>query len=271
MHSKLLAGLIGLVSAVIVAAGVAGTAGAATHPNASVGVTTSDHLAGYQLNGNSGTRYRDIRYSVSVPDENPAVPADAVAVGVALQHEVSDGGFTAALALVWDDPASSCGSDSWVLEAGTGTVGPSPEPLPVSSLHPLTFLGHDVCVWGGTSQYLEIFYRPSSRVVHFISGPSVSNSNVLEEDHIGYHNFYSGGTGVTTTNGFGAASLTSGSLAAFSSGRVTQYNGHKRGFRYPNLLTYVGTETGGAPSVLNPVTLQPSAFSTGSAFAITAS
>lgn len=250
---------------------LAAPAQAAGHPHASVGTVTSDHLAGYQVNGNGGSRYRDLRYTVTVPAENPAVPADTVAVGIALQHSVADGGYTAALALVWDDPASTCGPSSWALEAGTGTVGPAPAPLPVSSLTPLNFLGSNVCVAGGGSEYLEIFYRVPSRFVHFIAGPSASNSNVLRETFAGYHNFYSAGAGVNTTSGADAATLTSGSLAAFANGRVTQFNGHHRGFRYPNLLTYIGTVSGGAPSVANPVTLQPSGFSAGSAFRVTAS
>ena len=242
-----------------------------------IGDPTSDHLAGYQLVGNHGDRFRDARAQVHVPTETSAVTADSLVAGFTSADSIN-GGFETGIGLVYDDPAAApdCTATQWVVEAGTGNVGATPMPLPTSDLAPLLRFGHDICVNGGGSRYLETFYNKDSRYVHFREGPSVSNNDQVgtaafpNGQYIGYHNFLTVGFGVDTTNGTVAGNVTSGTVTRQTGVKVTQYNGRSRQISTLNVEQWLGTVTGGAPSVLNPRTLIPGPLTAGSAFTVSA-
>jgi hypothetical protein len=234
-----------------------------------------DHLAGYAIQGNGSEAFNDVRGTITVPSENSSVPADSIAVGVAMGQNVSTGGRTYGLGLVWDDPASTCGATSWTLESGDTTNTTGPAPVPTSDLKPLLDFGSDFCVAGGGSAYVEIYQSTGHAQLSYIAGPSESDNDVLATTHGVHGGFLDPGVGVTTTNGVDAADLTSGSLASFTRvGLDELLNGGSHSptqritFDAPNYGEYVGTETGGAPTTSDLVTLQPSSFAIGSAFSV---
>jgi hypothetical protein len=245
--------------------GLAAPAGASN-----IGTAYSTHLSGYQLVGNGGDRFRDAHAQVTAPAETPAVAADSLVDGFTSGDDIN-GGFETGIGLVFNDTAHapSCHTDQWVVEAGSGNVGVNPMPLPTSDLSPLLRFGMPVCVNGGSSRYLETYYNASSHFIHFLEGPSAANNDEVLRYNVGYHNFYTVGFGVDTTNGTVASNLTSGSVAGLGTAHVTQYNGHKRLIDTLNVEEWVGTLTGGAPSVANPVTLQPTGL--GAGFSVIAS
>jgi hypothetical protein len=251
---------------------MAAPAGASTlHPTAVVGASTSQFLAGYSLRGNGGDRFRDLRATITVPAETPS-SALAGTVGDGIVQATSvNGGIGNGIAPVFDASGSTCNSNQWTLEyAADQPVGATMPILP-SALSPLLDGGADVCLGGGapSSEYVEIFYSTSSHFAHFQAGPSSTNQDVLADvPDGGYHNFYSGGWGTDTTTGTAAAALTTGSVVLVSNAQTTQYNGHKKNISQLNLEQWVGTETGGAPSVSNPVTLSPTGVSLLGTFAV---
>jgi hypothetical protein len=234
-----------------------------------IGEHASAFLAGYQLAGNGGDRFRDVRALITVQNESgasPAVPADSLVAGFTQAVSIN-GGFQNGLGLVWDDPAG-CGAGQWTLEAGEGTTSGPPMPLPASDLSPLIQFGAPVCLAAG-SEFGEIYYNSKSHFVHFIAGPSQSATNTLaDEPDGGYHNFYSGGFGVDTTNGTVASDLVSGLAGGLGAAAVTQYNGKQHALDSRNTEEWIGTVSGGSVSVSNPETLTPSVL--GAGFAVTA-
>lgn len=233
-----------------------------------IGDSTSQNLAGYSLNGNGGDRFRDIRAQVTVPAESGAVPGQAVVVGLTQAASVN-GGTENGIGFVWDASSTTCLAGQWTLEDAADVSVGSPMPIPPADLSALLSGGSDICLTGGQSYALEIYYNAKSHFVHFIAGPSFSDTNTLADvSDGGYHNFYSGGWGIDTTSGADAATLTSGPAGLFGSVAVTQYNGKRHNADTRNDEQWVGTVSGGAVSVSNPETLTPSPL--GAGFAVTA-
>jgi hypothetical protein len=233
-----------------------------------IGSTTSQNLAGYSLNGNGGDRFRDIRAEVTVPSESSAVPGQAVVVGITQAASVN-GGVENGLGFVWDASSTTCLAGQWTLEDAADVNVGSPMPIPPADLSALLSGGADVCLTGGQSYALEIYYNSGSHFVHFIAGPSFSDTNTLADvPDGGYHNFYSGGWGIDTTSGADAATLASGPAGTFGAAAVTQYNGKRHALDTRNTEEWIGTVSGGSVSVSNPETLTPSPL--GAGFAVTA-
>jgi len=273
-HIPRLAALLSVITlAVLGAAGTAVASPAVPHPvpGAVVRHFYSDHLAGYVWAGNGLASLQDVRGTVLAPAETGAVPADTVAIGMALEQNVATGRQTYGEGLVWDDPAG-CGAGTWTLEAGAAFLS-SPQPVPISALSPLLFFGSDVCVAPGGSQYMEIHYAKDAGEVKFIAGAAeFGDANVLLVDHGVYRTFYTAGMGTDTTTGADAATLTLSTLASFARAGLTERIGgtfRRITFSSPSTYEFTGTVTGLAPSVANPVTLTPSGFGAGSAFTVT--
>lgn len=250
----------GALAASALAASAAGAAVVSTH--------TSQNLAGYSLQGNGGDRFRDLRQVVTIPAFTSAVAPQTVVDGMTQAASVN-GGVENGMGFVLDASAGVCNSDQATLEYAADVVVGSPMPIPPADLSVLLDGGAPVCLNPGQSWYNEIYYNASSHFVHFQAGPSSGDQDTLADvPDGGYHNFFSGGFGIDTTSGTGASELTTGSAGSFGTVAVTQYNGVKHSLSSLNSGKWVGTVSGGAPSVANPVTLTPSAL--GSGFGVTA-
>jgi hypothetical protein len=249
------------------------------------GTYYSENLAGYAatsvLEG-----LNDIRATIHVPSESTSnVPDQTVAGGLTLATGIN-GGDALGIGLVWNAPGGTgkCteagDANTWELEytdsVKTGT--PALEPVPLNLLTVLDVGGSPVCLTGGTSYYLEMYYSTYHHSVAFIAGPQeFTNENVLATiDHV-HGVFYAAGAGVDTTSGTDAADLTTGTLASFT--RVGLDNLYDTAnpksptkritFDAATTYSFVGTETGGSPSVSNPQTLTPGPFGSGSSFSVT--
>jgi hypothetical protein len=243
-----------------------------TQPLSVVGDGTSQNLAGYSLRGNGGDRFRDLRATITVPAETSAVPAGTVGDGV-VQATSVNGGIENGVAPVFDLAGSTCNANQWTLAYALDVTEGAAMPIPPGSLTPILDGGSNVCLGGGltSTEFVELFYNSKSHFEHIQAGPTSSNQDVLVDlPDGGYHNFFSGGFGTDTTNGTAAAQLTNGSVVQVTGASVTQYNGHRRTIASLNLEEWIGTVTGGAPSVANPITLQPSAVSAAGTFTVTA-
>jgi hypothetical protein len=257
-----------LIGTAAIAAALALCLGQAAASAAVVATHTSKFLAGYSLQGNGGDRFRDLRMTVTVPSETSAVAPQSVVDGLTQATSVN-GGTENGIGFVFDASAAVCLPGQWTLEYAADISVGSPMPIPPGSLAPLLDGGSPVCLNAGQSWYIEVFYNTKSHFAHFLAGPSGSNSDTLADvPDGGYHNFYSGGFGIDTTDGTQAANLTLGPAGAFGNVSVTQYNGHRRLADTLNTGQWTGTVSGGAPSVANPVTLTPSAL--GSGFTVSA-
>jgi hypothetical protein len=235
-----------------------------------VGDGTSQNLAGYSLRGNGGDRFRDLRGTINVPAETSAVPAGTVGDGI-VQATSVNGGIENGVAPVFNLPGSTCHTDQWTLAYALDVTEGAAMPIPPGSLTPILDGGSNVCLGGGlpSSEFVELFYNSKSHFEHIQAGPSAANQDVLVDlPDGGYHNFFSGGFGTDTTNGAAAATLTTGSVVQVTGASTTQYNGRKRNISSLNLEEWIGTLTGGAPSVANPITLQPSAVSAAGSFTV---
>ena len=271
-----------LLAGVGVGLAAAGPAYASATP---AGTYYSENLAGY-----AGTSVlqglNDIRATIHVPSESTStVPDQTVAGGLTLATGIN-GGDALGIGLVWNAKGGSGActeaddANTWELEY-TNSVKidtPALEPVPLNLLTELPVGGQPVCLAGGSSYYLEMYYSTFHHVVDFIAGPQeFTNENVLASiDHV-HGVFFAAGAGVDTTSGTDAADLTTGTLASFSRvGLDNLYDtanprsGTKRiTFAAATTYAFVGTETGGSPSVSNPQTLTPGSFGSGSAFGVT--
>jgi hypothetical protein len=266
---------------VLLALSAAPAAGAAV-----VNTHYSQFLSGYVVEGNGLQPYSNIRaHPVALPDESDLitpVPANTIAIGVALGQNLSTGGHVYGLAAVWDDPSDTvngigCNADQWVIEDGSFTSVASPEPVPVVDLFAVNSFGAPICINPGGGQWLELNYSTLHHQVNAIVGPSESNDNVVDIFHGVFGSFRAPAVGLTATSGADAATLKTGTLANFGGEGVglTKIVSNMVGahqfrvtFTAQNLGRYVGTENGGAPSVANPQTLTPTGFGTGSRFQI---
>lgn len=283
LKRKLFATAAGLV----IAGGLGLAAGAIpAHAAATpAGTYYSSYLGGYAatsvLQG-----LNDIRATIHVPSESTSVvPDQTVAGGLTLATGIN-GGDALGIGLVWNAKGGSGActaaddANTWELEY-TNSVKidtPALEPVPLNLLTELPVGGSPVCLAGNSSYYLEMYYSTYHHTVAFIAGPQeFVNENVLATiDHV-HGVFFAAGAGVDTTNGPDAADLTTGTLASFT--RVGLDNldnvsnpksGTKRiTFDAATTYAFVGTETGGSPSVSNLETLIPGGFGSGSAFGVT--
>jgi hypothetical protein len=254
----------GTAALALAAFGLLGAAGAGA---SQVGQHYSEFLAGHVLQGNGPQAYEAVWGGTTVPDEPSTVPANSIAVGIAMGQNVSVGGAVYGEALVWDSTAGTCGASSWTLEGGNFTSVTTPMPVPISDMSPLVEFGDDVCIAPGGYLWLKLQQSTSHGVMSFIAGPSEHDNDVLLQDHGVHEHFLAPAEGVTTTSGADAATLALGTLVSFDTWAVTDLASHAVGAHAVNKNalafnygTFTGTETGGVPSVSNPVTLTPSSF-----------
>lgn len=233
----------------------------------------STFLAGTHLQGNgtppNGTIFNGTWRQVTVPDESPAfppVPANSVAVGIALT-QFTTGGLADAEALVWDNPAG-CGAGMWTLEITPAAVPvasfPSPMPVTTAQLVPLHVVdpfAANVCIAGAGSEFLYLYHSNATGQVDFSAGPGGHSWDILHTDFGQFQLFRSGDSGITTTTGLAASLLVNGTVLGssgvgyFVQGRGNTTFGQGVNLTSLNYAVFEGTEFGGAPSVINPLSL----------------
>lgn len=271
-----LAAVMGI--AALAGLGLAAPAHASATP---AGTYYSEYLSGYAatsvLEG-----LNDVRATIHVPSEaGSTLPDQTVAGGLTLAQDIN-GGNALGIGLVWNAESGSgaCTKadepNSWELEYTTKVEPNTPalEPVPLNLLTPLDVAGLPVCLTGGTSYYLEMYYSTYHHTVAFIAGPQeFTNENVLAT--IPAHGvFYAAGVGVDTTSGPDAADLLPGTLASFTRiGLDNLYDtsnpksGTKRiTFDAATTYRFLGTSNGLSSGTS---TLIPSAFGSGSEFGVT--
>ncbi len=287
-----------LAGAAAAALALGGASLAASADAAQVAAHYSQFLAGYALQGNGVNGYNDVRGTVTVPAGTEVTGVagttpDAIAVGIALGANVSTGGHTFGLGLVWDDnrttyaptgadylptsdfTPSTCAADQWTVEYGRIDNGTGPAPVPTADLVPLIDFGSDQCVDAGDSYYLEMYESTGHANLAFIAGPTESDNDELA-DLTGVHGgFKDPGVGITTTSGPDAATLNASDiLASYTRVGIDELLGggthaptKRLTFDAPNYGEYTGTTTSsGTLGGGNVITLQPSSFGVGSAF-----
>ena len=295
IRKTILAAAAGLaLAAGIAAAGPAHAATARPAAATPAGTYYSTYLAGFAatsvLEG-----LNDIRATIHVPSEAGSTLADGTVAGGLTLATGINGGNALGIGLVWNAQGGSgaCTEsgqpNSWELEytdsVKTGT--PALEPVPLDLLTVLDVGGSPVCLTGGSSYYLEMYYSTYHHTVAFIAGPQeFTNENVLATiDHV-HGVFYAAGAGADTckisepvgepcpTADNGALNLLPGSLASFT--RVGLDNLYDTAnpksptkritFDAANTYEFFGTSTGTSSGTS---TLIPSAFGSGSAFSVT--
>jgi hypothetical protein len=278
---------LGAVSAAAVASLVLAASGVA---NASINTAndTSTFLAGHATRGNGLIKfYTGWAQLVDLPNPGSAVPPDSLVQGIAISKSDVNSGPTYGLGAVWDDTIhSTCGAGMWTMEGSTSPYTPpvgAPEPVPAANLTPLTEDGGPICLSPGSSEFIRPNLNNRHHLLDYIVGPSEGDNDIVNTApiHTSFSSFAGVGEGVSTCNSDGvlvddfaacpgtvAQDITTGSVFSFNSFAVGILLGHGHTSHQAvgnpssnvNYATYTGTQTGGAPSVSNPITLTPSGF-----------
>jgi hypothetical protein len=225
----------------------------------------TDYLAGYATTANGNTHVDDVRATVVLPSQaetGTTIPANTLVAGIAQQQSEVSASETFGIGWVWDDTGSTCGSNAWALAYTNGGVtSPPGVPVPPGSLtlaqqfDPVTLTFGDVCQTAGLS-YLELQYDVTTHHLHFLAGVAWNNDTEIANVSVGYVPDLVAGAGLDSTHLSGAtADLNTGTVAIFTSARVTTRHGHNLSLDALNVAQYEATQHGGAPSVANPSTL----------------
>ena len=236
-----------------------------------------------------------MRATIHSPSEAGSTLADGTVAGGLTLAQTINGGDALGIGLVWNAQGGTgaCTGlgepNSWELEYtdSVKTDTPALEPVPLDLLTELPVGGSPVCLTGGTTYYLEMYYSTYHHEVDFIAGPQeFINENVLATVTHVHDIFFAAGAGADSckvsepvgtpcpTVDNGALNLLPGSLASFTRvGLDNLYDtsnpksGTKR-ITFDAATTYAfdGTSTGTSSGT---ATLLPSSFGSGSGFSVT--
>lgn len=270
---------------------IAGTASAATalpHPAGVIGGTVyTQTLAGYAGGSNGNVHSDDARATVTLPSQaetGAPIGVDHLVIGIAQQQSEVAASDTFGIGWVWDSSltvsGTGCLASQYTLAytgsaftENPGTPVPPASLTPAQRFDPVTSTFGPVCANGGSTSYLELQYNSKTHQEHYFEGRAWNQKTLFDMDYAGYEPMIQVGVGVSTTTGAAAGALNLGSVASFTNARVTERTGKhaNKPLDALNLLLYEGTLSGGAPSVVNPLTLTTTAITpAGSSFSVVA-
>jgi|HubBroStandDraft_5_1064220.scaffolds.fasta_scaffold00014_17 hypothetical protein len=246
----------------------AGTATASTTPDATF---YSTDIAGSIAAGT--TRLGDVRVvvenlpnlsAVTCPSETsaPCVEPDTLVIGDVLA-QTTNGGIEYGMGLVWDNVASGCLSDQWVVESGHGSGLTAGQVIPADDLSPVSEFSGPICLNPGGSQAIETYESTGHHETIFEAGDSVPDEQVVGSLPCDTE-FFAAGKGVFTGGQVETAALPLGFVAQYGASGLTELSGNRDGshqtrITFASITTFAvdATETGGTPSTSDPLTLVP--------------
>lgn len=225
----------------------------------------SESLAGQSADGNGPVDFQGVWRQITVEPQSATDTTDSVAVGLLMAQNLAIGNEAYGEALVLNDP-SGCGAGAWTVEAGAGTITlPSQPVLPTSDLSPILYFGEPICLPANVteSEFLYEYHSSGHHEVDFSAGPSSTDYNVLQTDHIPGFTFRVPASGITTSTGANAQLLLGqvldpSGIGVFESGHGNSVFGQGVNLSTLQYDMWQGSENGTPPTVGNPQTLTTS-------------